>query len=104
MTGFCGSDLCGSGQVLIKICHFDVYYLQPASGRDKSLRYIAVSKNGHVGQGFSPESSSGSLHLTPFTAYPFYSFFLTKGDSKSMGMGKKIVELFSVDISLTVCR
>ena len=56
------------GQVLIKSCHFDVYYLQPASGRDKSLRYIVVSKNGHVGQGFSPESSSGSLSvLGPWT-------------------------------------
>ena len=43
----------------------------PAIGRDKSLHYMVGSKNGHVGQGFSPASfdfrplASGPLIFSP---------------------------------------
>ena len=33
-----------------------LFTLHPATGRDKSLHYMVGSRNGHVGQGFSPAS------------------------------------------------
>jgi hypothetical protein len=54
------------------------FTLRPNIGRDKSLRYIVGSKNGHVGQGFSPASfdfwplTSGPLIFWPLVSATDY--------------------------------
>ena len=47
----------------LKVVTLTVFFLRPAIGRDKSLLYMVGSKNGHVGQGFSP---AGHLTSPPF--------------------------------------
>ena len=69
------------GQVLIKSCHVDVYYLEPASGRDKSLHYAVDTKNGHVVQGFSPATSVLLYRVPNFYPTDLRSFWSVFWDS-----------------------
>jgi|GEM_PF-3925157 len=55
----------------LKVVTLTVFFLHPATGRDKSLHYRVGSKNGHVGQGFSPaEPLSLPLQSSTFLVSP----------------------------------
>ena len=67
----------------------------PAIGRDKSLHYMVGSKNGHVGQGFSPAEPPASdfwpLALQPST------FFILQLMPFKLGVPNSLPNL-SVDV------